>query len=170
MKPRWLDEAYKLLGVTEIKGAENSPEILKLWEDAGLPFTDDETAWCAGFVGACLKRGGAAPSGSGLARSYLGWGFDVTELGIKSIPPGAVLVYSRPGAPGSGHVGFAMGITPEGHIMTLGGNQGDKVSIKPFAQERLLAARWPMEGKNELALLRNLPKMKSNGALSEGEA
>ncbi len=167
-QPAWLIEARKLIGLKEIKGSAHEPEILALWEDAGLPFTDDETAWCAGFVGGCLKRGGEKPSGSAAARSYSKWGFDVLKQGVKQIPFGAVVVYSRDPNPAQGHVGFAVGRTPEGNILTLGGNQKDMVSIAPFAAARLVAARWPVEG--DLRILQTLPEAGSAEQLSNDES
>jgi uncharacterized protein (TIGR02594 family) len=169
--PKWLAEARKLLGLEEIHGPANAPEILELWSDAGLKITDDEVAWCAGFVGGCLKRGGVTPTRSAAARSYSNWGFDVWNLGDAGIPVGAIVVYKRDPNPAQGHVGFAVGRTAEGHIMTLGGNQGDKVSIRPFKPERLVAVRWPNEGKNDMAILYNhLPLMSSDGKLSDNES
>lgn len=168
---QWLIEARKLVGLEEIHGVGTAPEILELWADAGLRITDDETAWCAGFVGGCLKRGGVKPTGSAAARSYTKWGFDVGDFGIDSIPVGAIVVYSRPPNPAQGHVGFAVGRTAEGYVMTLGGNQGDKVSIRPFKADRVVAVRWPHEGKNDLGIIHNLlPLMTSDGKLSNNES
>lgn len=170
-EPLWLIEARKLIGLEEIHGPGTASEIVELWADAGLRISDDETAWCAGFVGGCLKRGGVKPSGSAAARSYERWGFDVWELGDEGIPVGAVIVYSRPPNPQQGHVGFAVGVTKEGHIMTLGGNQGDKVCIRPFKAERIVAVRWPIEGKDDIHIIHSrLPLMASDGHLSTNES
>lgn len=170
-EPKWLTEARKLLGLSEIPGPRTAPEIAELWGDAGLRITDDETAWCAGFVGGCLKRGGVKPSGSAAARSYSSWGFDVSDLGIAGIPVGAIIVFKRDPNPAQGHVGFAVGRTAEGNVMVLGGNQGDKVSIRPFATTRIVAVRWPVEGKNDLNIVyQHLPLMSSDGKLSNNES
>lgn len=171
-EPVWLTEARKLLGLQEIPGLRTAPEIAELWADAGIKISDDETPWCAAFVGGCLKRAGVKPTGSAAARSYSTWGFDVFDLGLEGIPVGAIVVYRRDPNPLQGHVGFAVGRTAEGHILTLGGNQADKVSIRPFKRERLITARWPVEGKNDLAnLLYNpLPLMTSDGKLSDNES
>lgn len=149
----WLTIARDLIGLKEIKGVENEPEILRLWRDAGLQFTDDETAWCAGFVGGVLKRSGVKPTFSALARSYEHWGIDVFEdRKLARIPMGAVLVFSRPPSETSGHVGFAVGFTSDGRVMCLGGNQRDSVNISPFVAERILAARWPAEHADDLRI------------------
>lgn len=165
----WLTIARDLVGIKEIKGAQHEPKILSLWKDAGLPFTDDETAWCAGFVGGVLKRAGVKPTGSAMARSYCAWGMDVSFNGLEEIPLGAILVFSRPPSETAGHTNFAVGRTPEGHIVGLGGNQRDSVSIAPFEFGRLIAARWPIESQADLRQLRKLPVMSSTGALSTKE-
>ena len=49
----WMDFAKALIGVKEIPGTKHNPEILQMWKDlkrSGIK--DDETPWCAGFVGA----------------------------------------------------------------------------------------------------------------------
>jgi hypothetical protein len=50
-EPRWLAEARRHLGVREIAGRKHNPLILRWWTLIRAPFTDDETPWCAGFVG-----------------------------------------------------------------------------------------------------------------------
>ncbi len=168
-EPRWLSIARDLIGLKEIKGEEHEPEILRLWRDAGLSFTTDEDPWCAALVGGCLARAGIAPSLSGMARSYTHWGIDVLADGKDQIPLGAVVVYSRPPSETSGHVGFAVGLTTEGNIVTLGGNQKDSVNIAPISYTRLIAARWPTEHRDDLTMLKPLPLMTSNVPLSVRE-
>ncbi|MEZ5776014.1 MAG: hypothetical protein R3D33_15310 [Hyphomicrobiaceae bacterium] len=74
-EPRWLTLARGEIGVAEKPGAADDPRILAYYRDAGHPeIRHDEVAWCAAFVGACLKRSGIAPTGSLMARSYLRWG------------------------------------------------------------------------------------------------
>ncbi|CDL85187.1 hypothetical protein XSR1_650004 [Xenorhabdus szentirmaii DSM 16338] len=51
--PRWIKEAYKYIGVHEIKGEQHHPAILQWWKEikrGGI--RDDETPWCAAYVGA----------------------------------------------------------------------------------------------------------------------
>lgn len=138
-EPRWLTFARRYSGLHEIKGREHAPEILSMWAKLGLPFRDDETPWCAGFVGFCLESCGIRSTRSGLARSYENWG-------VKLDRPvtGAVVTFARKGG---GHVGFAVGHDQRGNIMVLGGNQSDAVNIKPFnpasTTMRVTGYWWP---------------------------
>jgi hypothetical protein len=52
-EPKWLSEARKHIGTREIKGGQHNAEILGWWKAikrSGIK--DDETPWCAAFVGA----------------------------------------------------------------------------------------------------------------------
>ena len=89
---------------------------------------------------------------------------------LEDIPPGAVLVFDRPPNAWEGHVGFAVGWTSDGYLKVLGGNQRDSVSIADISVARLIDARWPVEFRDDLRLLRKLPLMSRIGAVSTNEA
>lgn len=75
VKMRWVDEARRHIGLTEIKGPQHNPEIVAMWKAikrGGI--RDDETPWCAAFVGACLERVGIQSTRFEGARSYASWG------------------------------------------------------------------------------------------------
>lgn len=136
IEPKWLAEARKLIGLTEIKGQKHAPEIVQFWKDikrGGIK--DDETPWCAAFVGAMLERSGVQSSRFESARSYEEWGRP-----LKFPVVGCVVVFSREGG---GHVGFAVGKDERGNLLILGGNQSDAVNIKAFPLSRVTAYRWP---------------------------
>jgi len=141
-EPIWLIEARKYLGIKEFKGQKHEPKIVQFWRSIGLSgVKDDETPWCAAFVGAMLENVGLMSTKSGWARSYLEWG---VPLAFPII--GCVVVFSRKG--GGGHVGFVIGKDEDGNLLVLGGNQGDSVSIKafrmpPYPDSRVLGYRWP---------------------------
>lgn len=139
-QPPWLAAAWAELGQREIAGAADNARILSLFCDAGHPeIANDETAWCAAFVGACLTRSGLSGTTSLMARSYLSWGAEIDEGRL-----GAVVVFSRGSDPALGHVGFLVGETGDG-LLVLGGNQGDAVSVQRFDRSILLGLRWPGE-------------------------
>lgn len=166
----WLVFARDLLGVKEISGDKHEPKILAMWKDSHLPYMTDEEPWCAAYVGACLERSYVNSTRRANARSYQRWGNDVKANGVAEIPLGAIVVFDRPPNEWQGHVGFAVGRTEDGDILTLGGNQRNSVSIDPIRQRRLIAARWPSEFSGDLRLVHYIPLMKSTGALSTNEA
>ena len=137
-QPHWLTLAWADLGVTETPGPAHTARVLAYYADAGHPqITDDETAWCAAFLGACLERAELGSTRSLMARSYLSWGDPLEEF-----RPGAIAVLSRTADPALGHVAFIIGETPD-RIVLLGGNQNNSVSVEAFPRSRLLGLRWP---------------------------
>lgn len=134
-EPKWLTEARKYLGLKEVVGSGNNPQIVAMWTKLGLPFRDDATPWCAGFVGFVLENAGIKSTRSGLALSYEKWG-----LSLKTPVPGCIATFKRLGG---GHVGFVVGKDKVGNIIVLGGNQSDSVCIKTFTTDRVTSYRWP---------------------------
>jgi uncharacterized protein (TIGR02594 family) len=136
-KPLWLQIAEQYIGTEEFKGIRHNPVIVGFWKlikRSGIK--DDETPWCAAFVGGCLEQAGILSSRFEGAASYLKWG--------KAIPKpllGCIAVISRPGG---NHVFFVAGITPDGkRLIGLGGNQSDKVRYAVFDAAGVISYRWP---------------------------
>lgn len=160
MALRWINEARKFLGLKEIKGSKHAQEILDMWKAikrGGI--RDDETPWCAAFVGACLERVGIPSTRFESAKSYLGWGEKLDRPVL-----GCVVVFSRDG--GGGHVGFVVGQSPSGNLLVLGGNQDDAVNVREFPLSRKPSYRWPL---NEQLPVGDLP-VGTPAQLSMGEA
>lgn len=137
-EPVWLVEARKNIGVQETKGGIHTPEVLKYWKDirrGGIK--DDETPWCAAFVGAMLERSGVKSTRFESAKSYLDWG---QLLALPVV--GCIVIFTREGG---GHVGFVVGRDAKGNLLVLGGNQGDEVNIKTFPVSRVTGYRWPID-------------------------
>lgn len=137
MKPVWLLEAEKHIGQKEIKGPQNNSFIVQLWKKikrGGIK--DDETPWCAAFVGGCLEDSGIVSSRFESAASYLKWG-------VPQAYPlmGCIVVFTRVGG---GHVGFVAGQDSKGNLVVLGGNQGDSVKYSTFPVSRASGYRWPV--------------------------
>lgn len=133
---KWISEAKKHIGLREIKGSAHDPEIVQMWKDikrGGIK--DDETPWCAAFVGAMLERVGIRSTRFESAKSYLEWG----TLLVVPIA-GCIVVFTRTGG---GHVGFCVGQDKSGNLLILGGNQGDEVNVKAFPRSRVTGYRWP---------------------------
>jgi uncharacterized protein (TIGR02594 family) len=137
-QPAWLEHAWRELGERESAGSASNPRVMAFYREVGhADVADDEVAWCAAFVGACLERAGEPSTRSLLARSYLEWGEPLVEPML-----GALAVLSRGTDPGAGHVGFVVGRC-DGRLVLLGGNQQDAVTVQAFDDERLLGFRWP---------------------------
>lgn len=138
MEPRWLVRAREFNGTREIPGKGHNPQILKWWSLIRAPFTNDETPWCAGFVGGVLEEMGIRSTRSAAARSYEKWGRKLDRPVI-----GCIVVFSRRGG---GHVGFYVGETRT-HILVLGGNQGDMVNVSRYPKNgtslKITGYRWP---------------------------
>ncbi len=137
VKQPWMDLAKTFIGMQEIVRSEHNPEIVQFWKDikrGGIK--NDETPWCAAYVGAMLERNGIRSSRFESAKSYLDWG-------VKLDKPvdGCVVVFTRSGG---GHVGFVVGQTKTGNLLVLGGNQGDAVNIKEFKRNRVKGYRYPV--------------------------
>lgn len=139
-QPDWLLWAWREIGVREVAGSHDNARIIDMFKDVGHASIDnDEVAWCAALLGACLERSGRLSTRSLMARSYLQWGrqLDTARLG-------AIAVLSRGSNPALGHVGFIVG-EADAHVFLLGGNQADAVSVAPFEKSRVLSYRWPDE-------------------------
>jgi uncharacterized protein (TIGR02594 family) len=142
----------------------NNSKIVRMFDRIKVGVNDDETPWCAAFVGNCLEEVGIKSTRSAWALSY-------ADYGVKApCVPGAIAYMQRKNAAGKvigGHVAFVVGRDQRGNIMLLGGNQGDKVSVAPFAPSRIMGYRWPKLPSPPVSAL---PMYASNGKLSQNEA
>lgn len=130
--------AQKDIGTWEWADGHN-PKVVQYFHDVGHEWVkDDETAWCAAFVGAMLKRAGMPHTGKLNARSYCEWG---EGLLLKNAKEGDIVVFSRGDPNGwQGHVGFFVKHAGK-YIEVLGGNQANQVNIKRHPVSRLIAVR-----------------------------
>lgn len=145
-QPPWMTVAWAELGQSEVSGTAANPRVVDYFRQIGHGAVgDDETAWCAAFVGACLERAGFASTRSLMARSYLDWGEDAADPAT-----GSVAILSRGENPSLGHVGFLVGMTDTA-VYLLGGNQSDAVSVARFDRSRLLGTRMPSARATESA-------------------
>lgn len=157
--PTWLLEALKLDGLKEVPGSGHNPEIVKLFADAGAPqVKDDETAWCAAFVGACLRRSGYLSTGALTARSYLKFGKEVSDP-----QRGDIAVFSRGNSAWQGHVGFVVKAN-QNYVWLLGGNQDNAVNVTRYGRGNLLGFRRPVATKMVLEVQKRLTELGFNPA------
>lgn len=148
-----LEAAGAYLGLAEFPGARHNEQIVDMFEDVGHAWVqDDETPWCAAFVGAVLGSLGLAHTGSLAARSYMDWGQAVRQANAK---PGDVVVLWR-GHPtaATGHVAFLVRFDGD-KVLLRGGNQGNKVSDAAYPISRVVGYRradlaLPVTGRRTL--------------------
>lgn len=163
-KPPWYKIAETYIGLSEIKGPVNNSTIVRMFDRIKVGVNDDETAWCAAFVGNCLEE-------AGIKSTRSAWALDYAKYGIEVVPVvGAIAVMQRKNSAGKvigGHVTFVAGHDVQGRIMGLGGNQGDKVSVAPFDRSRILTYRMP---QGALVPSSELPLYASSGKSSSNEA
>lgn len=133
----WIAFAKSKLGLHEIVGVKNNPEIVQWVHELGGTWNDDETPWCGVFVSKSLTMGNRAiPKTFAWAKSYLDYG---TRLNKPCY--GAVGVMGRAG--GGGHVTFIVGQTHDGQLVCLGGNQGNQVCLAKYPVSRFLGFVFP---------------------------
>lgn len=132
----WIQEAVKHIGLKEIPGPQHNKTIQGWLTRLGASWNDDETPWCASFVSYCLKA-------SGLTYPKLfmrALAFEKYGTKLSGPIPGCIVVFSRTGG---GHVGFAVGVSDDGKLLVLGGNQSDAVTIAKFGYDRNPVYIWP---------------------------
>lgn len=153
--------AERFVGVKEIPGSEDNPQILSMLKlDGGWPAMSDEVPWCTAFVNYIMWLLRLPRSKSLRARSWLDIGrpislreaqigFDIVILWRNNWPqPGP----ENTTAPG--HVGFYAGWKEddhpvdkhEGYVYLLGGNQNDEVNLRSYPVERVLGIRRVTRG------------------------
>lgn len=134
--PAWLKVAWSYYGQKEIPGSRHNPVIVSFFKDVGHGWVkNDELAWCAAFVGACLAAVNLPHTGSLAARSYLQWGDRTT-----SPKRGDLVIFKRGNSSWQGHVAFYLGQTKT-HIHVLGGNQANAVNVRAYSKGSLLGYR-----------------------------
>lgn len=163
--PRLMKEMLALHGTVEAKGSRNNPLILKWAKSIGLGkvYKADSVAWCGLTVAYAASQAGwdHAPRGNALwARNWAAWG-DAADKPML----GDVLVFVRKGG---GHVGIYVAEDATAYHV-LGGNQGDAVTIKRIAKNRLLAARRCPWRVNQPGNVRRVI-VAASGGLSKNEA
>jgi uncharacterized protein (TIGR02594 family) len=163
------EKAKSFIGTEEIKGAEHNPVVVEMFHAVGHSWVkDDETAWCAAFVGYVLEEVDIASTRKLDARSYLGWGEVVEPEDART---GDVMVFYRGDKNGwQGHVGFLVGFTAEGDYEILGGNQRDAVNVGVYSKEKLLGVRRVKEPVELKPMISSKELLAGSGAFLAGGA
>lgn len=126
------DVAYQASVSADWKETGSNPNIAALWDEIGYDGSRyaDQTAWCAVFVGATLKRAGMEYIQTASSRAYANYG---TEVELEDVKKGDIVVFYRGGiSSGTGHVGFATGKKTSTTIEVLGGNQSNDLTVRSY--------------------------------------
>jgi uncharacterized protein (TIGR02594 family) len=132
-----LELASKFDGLNEKRDRDTISAFIK--KAAGIDIDPAKTAWCAAFVNGVLGAKGMTGTGKLNARSFLDWGQPV-----RTPTKGDIVVLERNGSSWQGHVGFLVSEDKD-TVTLLGGNQGNKVSVKTYPKDRVLGYRRPVQ-------------------------
>jgi len=135
--PKHLITALSQLGQAEYDDNSSIPEnpnIADYLKSVNIK-GDDEIPWCSAFVNWSLHISALVGTQSGLARSFLTFSTELIEPEL-----GCICVFSRGSNPNQGHVGFYLDDN-KNYVYLLGGNQGNRVSIKMYGKSSLLSYR-----------------------------
>jgi uncharacterized protein (TIGR02594 family) len=140
------DLAQRWIGTREVAGAAANPFILGMLRlDQKFP-TDDAVPWCSAFANFIAWQLRLPRSKSLRARSWLHVGIPIP---LADAAPGYDVVILQRGdgpQPGPaesnapGHVGFFAAVEGD-HVLVLGGNQGNAITIDRFPAARVLGVR-----------------------------
>ena len=156
-EPAWMPLAKADLGLKEIVGRVHEAKVVQYFADVGHSWvTDDETAWCAAFVGSALERAGFHSTRALNARSYLEWG-----MLLEKPVPGCIVVFKRGDSAWQGHVAFYVGETKT-KVKVLGGNQSNAVRVSSYPKAKLLGYRWPTAAEIKSAVIMDVIKKPLN--------
>lgn len=135
-----LEAAGAYLGLAEWPGAKQNPRIVEMFATVGHDnVRDDETPWCAAFVGAVLASLGLPHTGKLNARSYATYGQPVPTEAAR---PGDIVVLWRGSRTSwQGHVGIFVEFR-NGKVVLRGGNQRNgAVTDSEYDMDRIVAIR-----------------------------
>lgn len=150
----WLEIAISKLGLAEIPGKKQHNEaIVRMFALCGHPeITDDETAWCAVFVGSCLieaKYPAPERKGAAMARSFLRYGVPVKP---KDVRPGDLRIEARPEAgPDAAHVEIVVEVKGD-RLKTVAGNVSNRVKYDDKPLAGALGYRRPILGNKPVVV------------------
>lgn len=133
----WLTRAKTFIGMREISGSQDNPEIVKCFNYVTYHAQDDETPWCAAFACRMLEESGYKSTKSAAAVSFADYG-ESCEL-----KPGAIVVFKW--ASGDHHVTFCHHVVDADYVACLGGNQDNQCKISIYARKYIMAVRWPVD-------------------------
>lgn len=148
--PTYLAAAVGDIGIQEWVrgpgGAKRSNPVVEQWIEAttGQRQNAIRVPWCAYWLGFRLQEAGHPSTRSGMARSYLRYGEQLDPEDADGWKEGDIVVLWRGSRDDgvTGHVGFLLYYT-HSHVILVGGNQGDRVSIQSFPRSKVIGGCRP---------------------------
>jgi len=137
--PAWYRIAWEERAVREVAGPRSNPRIEEYQRATTYHAGNDAVPWCSSFVNWCMAKAGIEGTHSAAARSWLAWGREIARP-VR----GCIVVFTRAGDPGSGHVAFYAGRESNADLRVLGGNQEDQVKVSRYPAGRVLGYRMPV--------------------------
>lgn len=136
-EPAWMVWAQKELGIKEVPGAGDNPEIVSWFKLTTLPeeYWHDATAWCAVFVNAGFFLNGVQGLRSARAKDWLQFG-----RAVDTPKMGDVVVFRWDN--GSYHVAYFQALEGD-WIQVIGGNQSNAVSEESYPLGNVAGFRRP---------------------------
>lgn len=134
-----LNIAASNYGLHDIAGDSSNAEVLRFFTETNhIDIVDDETSWCSSYLCWCAQNVKLEGSASLLARSWLDIGIPVEQPKTGDV----VIFWREKEKSWQGHVSIFINEDPETHqVYCLGGNQDDKVCVKPYPSEQVLGYR-----------------------------
>lgn len=142
--PIWLQWMISKLGLEEVPGAGNNPEIIEWMKLTTLPRSmwKDSTAWCSVAVNAAFMLNDMEGTRSAAALDWMKWGKKLEEPRL-----GCVVVFKRYDSNGNlvgGHVAFFLDETDD-KVQVIGGNQSNAITKQWYSKKNIVGYRWPDE-------------------------
>lgn len=142
----WMRVAHSYLGLHELTDAgELNPTVRGFFTHTKFPpaLITKRTAWCAALVCACLEEVEIVSPRSAGARHFETWGYTLERplWGCIAVFRRGSDATKRRGSP-KRHVGFVDSSGPKDALI-FGGNQDNRVKLKPYPWADLVALRWP---------------------------
>lgn len=132
----------------------SNPKIIGIWRELGYPnanpWTNDQTAWCMGFVNWVLKRTGHRYVQTARARDIQNRTaeYNATPVPLNQGQPGDIALWSY------SHVNFIYEVTASGRYTFVGGNQSTAAKAANNPSNGSVTRSWPsgyaVPGNNSL--------------------
>jgi uncharacterized protein (TIGR02594 family) len=148
--PQYLKDAAQDIGITEFvydaKRRKTANPVVNQWLQSvsGQPLNAMRVPWCAYWMCFRLEFCGLPSPKSGMARSFMKYGEEIDHEDSADWQVGDIVVFYRGKYDDGvlGHVALLLYWTNT-HVVCLGANQGDAVSIQSFSRHEIIGVRRP---------------------------